>query len=388
LWLGLNWQHEDIRDFARAKDYPQELIDMNNAFPDLVKLPFDHTNMSILWDDAFYDEFAFTDDGLLGYVPELWYESVELMCRTGEPGHCYNFGENSDETGRNACTEFITDRDSDSCNLGSLNFSRITSKEELKDVTNLAAKFLVCGSIRGDTPNQACKETKEMARKIGLGIMGLHEWLLTRGYGYEVTAELHEWLGVYQHESERASCEHSERFFISPPTKFRSLAPTGTIGIIAGTSQGIEPLFGTAYKRRYRADGDRWAYQYEVSPVAKFLIEEHGVKEEDIETAVSLSENVEKRIRFQAELQSYIDMGISSTINLPAWGTESNNPDTAKDMSRILLRYCGNLRGITVYPDGARGFQPVTACTIEEAEKHSGIVYAEEDQCKSGVCGI
>lgn len=82
-WAGLNWQHEDIDEFLYIKD------DMNNN-------NFDMTNISILWDD----DFLFAAQN--GSIPDMWYDSVKQMCRTGEPGHCYNFGAKSNETLRNA----------------------------------------------------------------------------------------------------------------------------------------------------------------------------------------------------------------------------------------------------------------------------------------------
>jgi ribonucleoside-diphosphate reductase alpha chain len=81
-------------------------------------------------------------------------------------------------------------------------------------------------------------------------------------------------------------------------------------------------------------------------------------------------------------------MGISSTINLPEWGSELNNEDTARTLSDVLLRYCHGLRGITTYPNGARGGQPLTEVSYEEAKKHHGIVYDEENTCSGGICGI
>lgn len=94
------------------------------------------------------------------------------MCQTGEPGHSYNFWENENDTLRNACTEFTSEDDSDVCNLGSINFGNISSITELKDVANLASKFLVCGSIRGDLPYEKVRLVREQNRKIGLGLMG------------------------------------------------------------------------------------------------------------------------------------------------------------------------------------------------------------------------
>jgi ribonucleoside-diphosphate reductase alpha chain len=83
-------------------------------------------------------------------------------------------------------------------------------------------------------------------------------------------------------------------------------------------------------------------------------------------------------------------MAISSTINLPKWGTEHNNESTARTLSDTLLRYCHGLRGITCFPDGSRGFQPLTEVPYEEAKSQVGVVFEEEEgRCKGGqVCGI
>ena len=82
-------------------------------------------------------------------------------------------------------------------------------------------------------------------------------------------------------------------------------------------------------------------------------------------------------------------MAISSTLNLPAWGSEFNNEDTSRSLADILLRYCHGLRGITCYPDGGRGGQPLTEVPYEDAKYHKGVVYDEEEnRCSGGVCGI
>jgi len=82
-------------------------------------------------------------------------------------------------------------------------------------------------------------------------------------------------------------------------------------------------------------------------------------------------------------------MGISSTINLPAWGSFYNNPDTAKTLADLLALYCPDLRGITCYPDGSRGNQPLQQISYKDAIKYKNkIVEANEDACVSGVCGI
>ena len=85
-------------------------------------------------------------------------------------------------------------------------------------------------------------------------------------------------------------------------------------------------------------------------------------------------------------------MSISSTINLPAWGTEYNNEERVIAFAECLSKYAPRLRGFTCYPDGARGGQPLTAIPYDEAVKHKGVVFEEHDICsisgKGGVCGV
>lgn len=81
-------------------------------------------------------------------------------------------------------------------------------------------------------------------------------------------------------------------------------------------------------------------------------------------------------------------MSISSTINLPAWGTKDNNEEKVTHFAEVLSKYAPRLRGFTSYPDGSRGGQPLTEVPYSEAIKHKGVVYEENDSCKGGVCGI
>ena len=97
--------------------------------------------------------------------------------------------------------------------------------------------------------------------------------------------------------------------------------------MLAGTTTGIEPVYAVAYKRRYLVDGHKWKYQYAVDSTAEQLIHE-GLNPDSIESAIDLAEDYERRIRFQADVQDYVDMAISSTINLPSYGSKLNNPVT------------------------------------------------------------
>jgi ribonucleoside-diphosphate reductase alpha chain len=222
--------------------------------------------------------------------------------------------------------------------------------------------------------------------------MGIHEWLLKRGQKYEVTDELRTWLQVYKDESKAAADQHCDRFYISRPVAYRAIAPTGTIGILASTTTGIEPLFAVAYKRRFLTEGTKWKYMYVVDATADLLIKEYGLKADTIDTAYKLSHNYEQRIKFQADIQQYVDMSISSTINLPSWGSKDNNESKVEQFTKVLAKYAPGLRGFTAYPDGSRGGQPITECDYETAMSNKGTVFEEHDVCDitghGGSCGV
>ena len=221
----------------------------------------------------------------------------------------------------------------------------------------------------------------------------MHEWLIKRGSKYEVTPELHQWLGVYKGVSDDVSKKSADEFNCSRPVANRAIAPTGSIGILAGTSTGVEPIFAVAYKRRYLKGGTRWHYQYVVDSAAQELIDLYGT---DIESALDLAEDYKRRMQVQADLQDYVDMSISSTINLPAWGSKLNNEDTVMDFTNTLASYAHRLRGFTVYPDSCRGGQPLTSVSYSEAVDELGEEFEEgletHDICDitghGGSCGV
>ncbi len=383
IYASLNWQHDDIQKFLTMKNWNEDIKAMKlkdfNA-----SAPLDMTNISVNYDDA----------SLVGGLENnaVFKQNVRQAMETAEPGFSFNFGDKQNETLRNACTEVTTEDDSDVCNLGSINMGNIKNLEEFKHVVELASKFLVCGTLRADLPYQKVYTVREKNRRLGLGLMGIHEWLLKKRYSYEVTPELRKWLEVYRDESKRAADEHCDRFFISRPAAYRAIAPTGSIGILAGTTTGIEPLFAVAYKRRFLTEGTKWKYQYVIDGTAQILIDQYGVDPSKIESAIDLSENYEKRIKFQADIQDYVDMSISSTINLPSWGTKFNNEGEVDKFTSVLAKYAPRLRGFTCYPDGSRGGQPLTSVPYEEALKHKDVVYEEVDVCeitgKGGSCGV
>lgn len=387
LYGSLNWRHEDATNLLVAKNWhDMPAGDVNIAqlkqsdfnFP----APLDMMNVSLNYDDAWLNDLKREKN-------PTFLKNVRQAMMTGEPGFSFNFGDKQNETLRNACTEITSEDDSDVCNLGSVNLANIDNIDEFRDVVRLASKFLVCGLIRAELPYEKVRQTRQKNSRIGLGLMGMHEWLLKRGYRYEMVDELKEWMKVYERESKRAADEHCDRLFLNRPKGYRAIAPTGTISILAGTTSGVEPIYAVAYRRRYLSDGTKWKHQFVVDGTAQGLIDS-GIKPDSIESAVDLAADPERRIKFQFQLQKYVDHAISSTLNMPAWGTETNNEDQVEKFAGIISHYAGGLRGLTVYPDGARGGQPITSVPYEEAHAKRGVIYEDnsEEQCLSGVCGI
>ena len=398
MYASLNWKHNDIPSFLTAKDWDTMPVGTTGFTFKQIKeqdfnfrAPLDMTNISVNYDTDWLVNYWNTGD-----VGEVFLSNVKQALRSAEPGFSFNFMENENETLRNACTEVCSSDDSDVCNLGSINLGRIESIWELAHVVELATKFLICGTLRAELPYQKVYQVREKNRRLGLGLMGMHEWLIKQGEKYEVTTNLHRWLSVYKGISDKVSREFADELSVSRPVANRAIAPPGSISILSGTSSGIEPIFAVAYKRRYLTGGTRWKYQYVVDSAAQELIDLYGVDPESIESALDLAEDYERRIKFQADVQDYVDMSISSTINLPAWGSKNNNEDTVKNVSDTLASYAHRLRGFTAYPDGCRGGQPLSVVSYSEAVDKLGTEFDEHvethDICEitnsGGVCGV
>ena len=315
--------------------------------------------------------------------------TIEELCEKEDYVYCFN--EPKRHLGCFAgvitgqCTEVVSDDDSDKCNLGTIWINRIEDEDELSKVTHYATKFLLCGGIYSDVPNEKIKEIGTKNNRIGLGLGGIHEWLMLRGYGYNCVPELHKWLSVYEHESDSTAFITARKLGVAIPKGVRAIAPTGTIGILAETTTGIEPLFCKSYKRRYLKE-NKWVYQFVVDGTVKRLLDK-GIKLENIQDSYDL--DFKQRVKFQADVQNYVDMSISSTCNLPQWGSEENNEETLKKNSKILLKYAKRLRGFTCYPDGCRGGQPLTRVELDDALKQEGVIFEENEmECVGGVCGV
>jgi len=384
IWAGLNWSHDDIHKFLALKNRTTDILDLKKKdlnFP----IPMELTNISVIYDTEFFIAVKDRQHPKHSLAKDVWFRNCKQAFQTAEPGMSFNFRKDN-ESLRNACTEVVSEDDSDKCNLGTIWINRFDNKEDFAEGVEYATLFLLCGSIYSDVPTEKIKEIGLKNNRIGLGLGGIHEWLMLRGEGYEVVPELHKWLSVYEQESDGSAFVGARTLNVSVPKGVRAIAPTGTIGIIAETTTGIEPLFCKSYKRRYLAEENKWQYQYVVDGTVKRLMEK-GVKTDQIRDAYDIS--FKERVKFQADVQNYVDMAISSTCNLPQWGTELNNESNVEEKAKILLTYAKRLRGFTVYPDGAIHGQPLERIDLESALKAEGQVFEEiETECVGGVCGL
>ena len=311
IYASLNWKHRDVEQFLTSKNWYDMPIGTTGFSIGQVKeqdfnfnAPMDMTNISVNYDTEWLLNYWKTGD-----VGDVFRTNIQQALKTAEPGFSFNFFEKENETLRNACTEVTSADDSDVCNLGSVNMGRINDIAEFADVVSLATKFLICGTKKAKLPYAKIYQVRDKNRRLGLGLMGMHEWLVKKGSRYEVTNELHKWLSVYKGYSDSVSLSCADSFSVSRPVANRAIAPTGSIGILAGTSTGIEPIFAVAYKRRYLKNGDKWHYQYVIDSAAQEIIDLYGVQPDKIESALNLASDYKRRIKFQADVQETCLLG-------------------------------------------------------------------------------
>jgi ribonucleoside-diphosphate reductase alpha chain len=384
MWAGLHWNHPDVFEFIKVKNWSEDLRALKEKdfnFP----APMDMTNVSVILDDDFFIAYDDKTNMMHDWAQRVYWKVCEKMLTTAEPGFSIDVGENAGEHLRNACTELTSKDDNDVCNIGSINLARVETKEEFARLVELSTILLLCGTLYSAVPFDGIAETRTKNRRLGLGLMGIYEWLVKRGYSYDPNDELGEWLEEYAKSTDIAG-KYADKLKISRPIKTRAIAPNGTTSIVAQTTSGIEPLFAIAMKRRYLKGSD-WHFQYVIDATAQRLIEQ-GVNPNTLETAYDLANTPERRVAFQAWVQQYVDHGISSTINLPAREDQNFSVEEFGDM---LMKYLPQLRGITAYPDGARGGQPLNVVPFEEAYGVDGIEFEEfgsDKGCVSGSCGV
>ncbi|MEA2003897.1 MAG: adenosylcobalamin-dependent ribonucleoside-diphosphate reductase [archaeon] len=331
-----------------------------------------------------------------------------MAWRTGDPGlvfldeiNAHNPTPEHKIDSTNPCGE-VPLLDWESCNLGSINLSKIIRKndidwERLRSLTDIGARFLDDVIDANRYPLPRIREMTRANRKIGLGVMGFAEMLLELGipYNSEDALELGRRLMRFITDAAReASVRLGEERGAFPAidesvwrgTSMRNatlttIAPTGSISIIAGTTSGIEPLFAVSFVRNVLEH----ARLVEVNPVFERIAREQGFYSRDLMMKIAKSGSVqdldipgdvkevfvtaldidlEWHIRMQAAFQEHVDNAISKTINL-------RHDATPMDVKKaFLLAHRLRCKGITVYRYG---------CRSEQVLSFGGYVSAEPD---------
>ncbi|MDD4976878.1 MAG: adenosylcobalamin-dependent ribonucleoside-diphosphate reductase, partial [Bacteriovorax sp.] len=283
----------------------------------------------------------------------------------------------------------------DACNLGSLNLSKFVAGNdlnwnELKGTINLAVHFLDNVVEVNQFPVQKIREMVSNTRRIGLGIMGFADALFKLGIRYDSDEGI-EWakkiMKFVTESAKEATCKLAESRGVFPfwdksvyaGTDYKprnmaltTIAPTGTISMVADTSSGIEPVFSLGYQKN-TVEGKTL---YAVSPVLVEKLKEKGIYSEELVEKIvknggtlkgideipdelknvfitALEIDPEWHIKLQAAFQEFTDNAVSKTINLPE---EAVVDDVRK---AYLLSYSLGTKGITIYRSGSRTFEPM-----------------------------
>jgi ribonucleoside-diphosphate reductase alpha chain len=283
----------------------------------------------------------------------------------------------------------------ESCNLGSINLANMVTTtgkinwNKLKKTVNLGVNFLDNIIDVNKYPLEVIDTVTKTNRKIGLGVMGFAEMLIKMKIRYDsnqalqlaervmrfITAEARK--KSAELGKERGSFANFSRSKLSGKYKYMrnatvtTVAPTGTISIIAGTSSGIEPIFAVAFIRRIMG-GEQF---FELNPLFEKILKEKKLYSEKLIEAIkqgkpsgipdklknlfvtALDLTPEQHIRMQAAFQKYTDNAVSKTVNLKEKATK----DDIANVFRLAHKL--GCKGITVYRYGSKEGQVLNICT-------------------------
>ncbi|WP_208028797.1 adenosylcobalamin-dependent ribonucleoside-diphosphate reductase [Rhabdothermincola sediminis] len=327
---------------------------------------------------------------------ELFEQICEEAWRSGDPGLVFldriNRANVLRSVGRieatNPCGE-VPLLPGESCNLGSINLARLVERgcldrRRLGEVVTTAVRFLDDVIDAATYPTPETEAAAHGSRKIGLGVMGLAELLALRGVAYDSELGIRTAANVIRTiagHAVRASEQLAEERGPFPlwevstlarrgrrprrNAQLLSIAPTGTISLLAGTTAGIEPVFAVVYSRQLLG-----AAHLEVNRAFETVVREAGLWSTDLLDQLAATGSVKdidglpraiKRVfrsalemapawhvRMQAAVQRHVDAAVSKTVNLP-------NDATPRDIGNLYrLAWRSGVKGITVYRDGSR----------------------------------
>jgi ribonucleoside-diphosphate reductase alpha chain len=432
----LRVDHPNILEFISSKDDLRELTNFN------ISVAVTDTFMKAMENDEYYDlidprtkkEYYLNDKPVRYKAKEIFDMIVEHAWRTGEPGLMFldkmnqanpitkvGLYESTNPCGEQPLLPY------ESCNLGSINLSlmlKVSDQspaslsmevdwEKLENTVKKAVHFLDNVIDANNYPFPEIKENTEANRKIGLGVMGWADMLvqLRIPYNSDQAVELGEKvMGFIQEKSHQTSLEiakkrgnfpnweksvYYEKKIPMRNSTVTTIAPAGTISIIASCSSGIEPLFAISYIRTVM-DNTKLA---EVNPFFEKEAKERGFYSEElmeriaqkgsIQSLDEIPEEVKKvfvvshdiapewHVRMQAAFQKYTDNAVSKTINLPHQATVGD-VETAYRMAYEL-----GCKGVTIYRDGSREAQVLS--TKKETVAEEKIAPMERPASLSGI---
>lgn len=310
---------------------------------------FDLTRTMVHFDTAWLLDFFQT-----GEVGQAFEATVARALRTGEPALAFNVFDREREVLRGSRGGMTAQDDSDMTTAGAVNLGRIESIRELADVVQLATQFLLCETLRPRCPFAKAAETRARTRRLGLSLMGLHEWLLRRGERYEVTPELHRWLSVWRGVSDETATWFAGVLDVPRPVACREVIPWRILARLAGTTEGIDPLFAVAYRREGKQPaGDEG--EVRIHATAADMAQANGLTLDTADTALSLQGDIGRRLAVQADVQAYVDQGAVSVIRVPPWGEAGNTQDSISAHAAAIASCAHRLRSVVIVPDGAGG---------------------------------
>jgi ribonucleoside-diphosphate reductase alpha chain len=296
----------------------------------------------------------------------------------------------------------------EACNLGSVNLARMVdggqvNYKKLRRIVHTAVHFLDNVIDVSKFPLERIDAMVKSNRKIGLGVMGFADMLVQLGIPYdsergvEVAGEV---MGFIDEESKKASAELALRRgsfpnfgkSVWPRRGWKALrnattttiAPTGTISIIANASGGIEPLFAISFIRNILDNTE----MLEVNPIFERLARERGFYSEELMRKIAKRGTVqdiaeipqdvrrsfvtahditpEWHVRMQAAFQEHTDNAVSKTVNFP-------NHATTDDVEKVyLLAYHLGCKGVTIYRDGSRSNQVLNIEAVKKVPEAGG----------------
>lgn len=395
----LRVDHPDIIEFIKCKEKEGELANFN------ISVAITDDFMKKLQNDEEYELINPRTKHVVKKLKarEVFNLIVEHAWLNGEPGVVFidviNKYNPTPEVGMIESTNPCGEQPLlpyESCNLGSINLGKMVIHrgdtcdidwERLKYVTETAVHFLDNVIDANQYPVDKIREMTLANRKIGLGVMGWADMLFQLRISYnskEALALAEKVMSFIKKVAVETSEKLAEKrgpfpnfersiFKNGKPRRnatLTTIAPTGSIGIIANASTGIEPVFALAYVRKNILGGEEL---FEINPYFKqALIEEGLYSKELIEEVIqkgslkdikgipesfkrifvtALDIPPEMHVRMQAAFQKYVDNAVSKTINLP-------NSATKEDVEKIfLLAYKLGCKGITVYREGSRSQQ-------------------------------